>query len=279
MTGIFGKSLVRAFEEPRPARRAALAMIRALGRGSYDFRVRIGAVARPPYTYCVYHAASLASRLGVSRISVVEFGVAAGRGLLNLEHHAREASRRFSVGIEVYGFDTGAGLPEPIDYRDLPYHWRKGFFRMDEERLRASLREAKLVLGDLSATAPTVFHGHKPAPIGAIAYDLDFYSSTVTALKMLEAGDGNYLPRVYCYLDDIIGSEVELYNDFSGVRLAVDEFNREHPSIKMSPAYHFLSRPLPEPWHHQIRICHFLKHPRYNDFVSESDQEEQVSLA
>src|SRR5262249_24420305 len=144
--------------------------------GSYDQRRRIGAIRRPHYGYCVYQAASLAKKLGYPRISVLEFGVAGGSGLINFEHHAHEVSKLFGVGIEVYGFDTGEGLPGPKDYRDLKYQWKKGFFSMDVSGLQSRLTTAKLVLGNVETTSQDFFTKYTPAPIGAISYDLDYYS-------------------------------------------------------------------------------------------------------
>jgi hypothetical protein len=48
---------------------------------------------RPQYAYGVFHAADLAKRLGVSAISVIEFGVAGGLGLLALENIAASISQ------------------------------------------------------------------------------------------------------------------------------------------------------------------------------------------
>lgn len=248
-------------------------LINTFNLGSYEYRVKIGAVERPHYGYCVYQAAKLGKLLGYNRISVLEYGVAGGNGLVNLEYHARKASKCFSIGIDVFGFDTGKGLPEPMDYRDLPYHWKKGFFEMDITRLQARLAQAKLILGDIQETAQDFFEKHQPAPIGAIAHDFDFYSSTAIALKMLEADEGYYLPRVFCYFDDTIGTELELYNDFTGERLAINEFNQTHDNIKLGLPYHLLSKKIVEPWYHQIWICHFLKHRLYNQFISQSNQQ------
>ena len=106
-----------------------------------------------------------------------------------------------------------------------------------------------------------------------IAYDLDFYSSTVTALNMLEADERYYLPRVFCYFDDTVGTETELYNDYSGERLAINEFNQSHKDIKFGHPYHLFPRKVVEPWYYQIWICHFFNHSHYNDFVSIADQQ------
>lgn len=261
--------LARLALHPRPVRRLAREILKRSGLGTYELRLRLGAVERPFYGYIVYQAANLAARLGYREISVLEFGVGTGGGLRNLEEHAIQASRLFPVAIQIYGFDTGVGLPEPEDYRDLPFAWQKSFFRMDPAALGATLKSAKLVLGDIRNTGPDFFKEHRPAPIAAISYDLDYYSSTICALKMLCAGEQNYLPRVFCHFDDILGSDTELHCRFTGVRLAIDEFNETHADIKIDSAYHLLAREIVEPWFHQIHICHFLRHSRYNDFVAE----------
>ena len=248
-------------------------IIRRFSIGSYEYRLGIGAVHRPHYGYCLLHSAKLAKKLNFDRISVVEFGVAGGNGLLNLELHAQEIEKLLDITIDVYGFDTGEGLPTLLDYRDLPYHWKPGFFKMDVPLLQSKLKKAKLIIGNIAETSKTFFDDHEPAPIAAMFHDFDFYSSTAKALTMLDKDDKYFLPRIYCYFDDIIGSEVELYNDYTGERLAINEFNASHPLKKFSPAYHLITRENFENWHHQIYIYHNLSHTRYNDFVSIENQQ------
>ncbi len=256
--------------DPYPIRTIAKQLIKRFG--TYEQRLKIGALDRPEYAYSVYNAAVLAKKLGYKKISVLEFGVARGVGLLNLEYHSQEVAKLLGIEIEIYGFDTGEGLPEPEDYRDLPYHWKKGFYKMDVPGLEAKLKKSKLVLGDIRDTLKTFFEQYNPAPIGAIAYDLDFYSSTVVALKMLEADEKYFLPRIFCYFDDVLGTEIELYNDFIGERLAIHEFNQSHDNIKLGLPYHFLQHKVSQAWFNKIWIGHFFKHSRYNDFVSTEGQ-------
>jgi hypothetical protein len=265
--------LMKFILDPYPIRSTAKTIIQRLELGGYEQRVQIGAVERPHYAYCIYHAAKLAKSLGYKRISVLEFGVAGGNGLMNLEHHAKKISELYAIGIDVYGFDTGEGLPKPLDYRDLPYQWKEGFFKMDSAKLKSKLINARLVLGNIEQTGRTFFEEYNPAPIGAIMYDFDFYSSTVAALKMLEAAESCYLPRVFCYFDDTIGTEIELYNDYTGVRMAINEFNEAHPRKKFGVPYHLLAKKVVEPWFHQIWIYHCFDHSRYCDFVSEEEQQ------
>src|SRR5262245_13803623 len=62
---------------------------------------------KPMYVWGVLQGAALARVLGVRRVSVLEFGVAGGGGLLSLEHTADEVGARIGIEIEVVGFDTG----------------------------------------------------------------------------------------------------------------------------------------------------------------------------
>lgn len=255
-----------------PMRLLIVKLISKLKLGSYNFRIMAGAVDQPEYGYCVYEAALLAKRLGYKKISVLEFGVAGGQGLLNLEKHAEKIKQQLNVDIAVYGFDTGEGLPGPEDYRDLPYHWKKGFYKMDHEKLKTKLKKAQLVLGNVRQTVPAFFQQYSPPPVGAISFDLDFYSSTVDALKIFE-NDEHFLPRVFCYFDDITGDNIALYNDYTGERLAVKEFNEAHTDKKLTDAHYLLAKRVVQPWYHQIRIMHHFSHSRYNDFVSEEGQQ------
>jgi len=221
-----------------------------------------GAV-RPTYTWGVLQAAYLAKTLGYKRISVIEFGVAGGNGLVSLEETARRVEPMFGVTIDVYGFDTGEGLPPADDYRDMPNIYTGGTYRMDEEGLRARLTTAKLILGDIKLTLPE-FLKTKPAPVGFISVDVDLYTSTVDTLKILDADSSLLLPRVHCYFDDIMGCSCA---EFLGERLALNEFNENHARAKISPIFGLWNyvprRYSGEIWVHMIYMAHLLDHPLY----------------
>jgi hypothetical protein len=270
------KRVEKLIFDPHPHRSIAKQLVNRFRLGNYDWRVLRGAVERPHYGYCVYQGARLAKRLGHKRISVIEFGVAGGNGLLNLEYHADQASKSLGISIEVYGFDTGEGLPQPTDYRDLPYHWKGGFYRMDYGKLHKMLRFAKLLIGDVRQAPERFFDDYDPAPIAAVMHDLDLYSSTAAALRFFDADEKYLLPRVFNYFDDIIGTDIELYNDFTGERLAINEFNATHVQTKLCPAYHLLCEQVVEPWYNQIFILHSFAHSRYNDFVSDENQQSPI---
>lgn len=216
----------------------------------------------PAYHYSVYHASLLAKSLGYKEISVIEFGCAKGKGLLELESITTKIEKLIGIKIQIYGFDTGEGLPKPQDFRDLSYHWQKGDFKMDKKTLK--LKKANLLLGNIDNTKKDFFNNFNVAPIGAVFFDFDYYSSTKSGMDLLLSEETYYLPRVYTYFDDIIGNERELYNDFTGERLAIKEFNEEQATLKFSVAYHLICKKIIESWYHQIFILHRFKHPLYD---------------
>jgi hypothetical protein len=231
---------------------------------------------KPAYRYCMLAAATLAKSLGYTRLSAIEFGVAGGNGLLAMEKHAADIKKKLGVDFEIYGFDTGAGLPPPEDYRDLPYHWKPGFFKMDPEALKGKLAISQLVLGDVRETCRDFFSSYRPAPIGCISFDLDYYSSTMNAFQLFEGGREFFLPRLMLYFDDVIGDDTELYNDFTGELLAISDFNARSGERKIAPCRYLAAKNPLDVWRHQIYSYHDFAHPLYNHFVSQEDQ--QLSL-
>jgi hypothetical protein len=241
----------------------ALGLWTRLGRGSVPTRVRYGVWTRPHYAYGVYSAADLAKRLELKRIAVLELGVAGGNGLVALEDIARRVGTHFGIEIEVYGFDAGSGMPAPLDYRDLPHVWGEGFYKMDEAALRARLSGAKLFIGNVRETIPR-FNAQDHAPIGFVSFDLDYYSSTKDAFGLFEGGAQTRLPRVYCYMDDIIWPEYACQNKYVGELLAIEQFNAEHEKMKLCQLHllrHMRQRSFP--WNDQIYVLHDFAHPLY----------------
>jgi hypothetical protein len=273
------KRVRRLFKEPVPLRFHVLRFLdRRLNFLGYPSKLDYNIIERPWYGHCLLHAAYLARRLGHPRISAIEFGVAGGNGLVALEHHAAHVTRETGIEIAIFGFDTGTGMPPPVDYRDMPYLWQAGYFAMDPELLQARLQFSKLLLGPVDSTLLTFFRQENPAPIGFIAFDMDYYSSTVSALKVLEAAHTFLLPRVACYIDDMVGDIDWAYNEFTGEMLAIKEFNAQHEHVKLAPVQglRFFGDRLPKVWHEQIFVAHLFLHPDYGKPVSAITQ---LSLA
>jgi hypothetical protein len=233
--------------------------------------VNLNATDRPNYSYCVYHAAILAKKLGHKSFSVIEFGVAGGNGILFLEKFCQKIKSELNIDIQIYGFDLKNGLMKSKDYKDLPYWFKEGFYSMDETKLKNLLKNSQLILGDVKETVKNFFHQYNPAPIGVILNDLDYYSSTINSFDIFNAEDSNYLPRVFCYFDDIIGNENEMYNPYSGELLAIEEFNKKFENKKITLNQNLVATSN-ESWRYQIYYFHNFTHPEYNIYIGEEEQ-------
>jgi hypothetical protein len=208
----------------------------------------------------------LAENIGVKRVCLIEFGVAGGNGLIALDRAAQLLELQFNVRVDVYGFDSGQGLPKPADYRDLPNIFSQGGYPMDEKQLKKRLNRAELIIGPVKETVPS-FIASKPAPVTFIANDLDLYSSTVESFKLLAAGTSVLMPRIHCHFDDILGFT---FADHNGERLAIAEFNRSMSLRKISPIYglryYVPTSCMDANWVEKAYMVHVLDHPLYNKY-------------
>ena len=225
-----------------------------------------GPTFRPPYTWGVLQGVNLAKAIDINRVSIIEFGVAGGNGLIALEEISAKIESIYEVEIEVYGFDTGVGLPKPEDNRDLPNIYSEGRHPMETEKLRERLKRAQLMLGLVADTVED-FIQSEPPPAAFIAVDLDFYSSTIHALRLLDARQELLLPRICCYFDDIMGLTC---GDCNGERLAISDFNSSHETRKISQIYglkYFLPQECANAmWAEMFYMAHIFDHDEYGRF-------------
>ena len=96
------RQLIRAgldsLSEPAPTRFLVLrALDTVFNFLSYDAKLRVRSVTRSQYGFGLLQAGRLATKLGIPKISAIEFGVAGGNGLLALEDHARHVARETGV--------------------------------------------------------------------------------------------------------------------------------------------------------------------------------------
>ena len=230
--------------------------------GSFRQKVNFDLVLRHPFAFSLLKAADLAKQHGIQEIQALEFGVATGGGIMNMASIAARVTEETGVRFTLTGFDTGKGLPKPIDYRDHPDLYGPGDFPMDFVKLQAALpANVKLVIGELADTVPAWLQANAGgAPIGFASVDVDYYSSTVDALKIFEGPATNYLPLVAIYLDDI---HFDIHNSWCGELLAVNEFNGRNPLRKIE--HHAMIRRRRvfknAPWLEQIFYLHVLDHP------------------
>jgi hypothetical protein len=231
--------------------------------GSFRAKVDFDLCVRHHLAYGLLRAADLAKSEGINRITALEFGVANGAGLVNMVNLAAKVTLATGVKIDLFGFDTGKGMPLPIDYRDHPEAYGIGDYPMtDRDALLARLNgRATVIFGEVAETVPQ-FLKNCPSPIGFVSMDLDYYSSTLDALEVFASSNPeNYLFWVTVYADDV---QFEVHNPSCGQLLAMLEFTANHPMRVIHP-YNML-RPMrifqrPR-WIDQMYICHILDHPR-----------------
>lgn len=247
--------------------------------GSVELRTEYDIWDRPHYAYGVLSAVRLARSLGLDGITVIEFGVAGGNGLVALEELSLMIADHAGIDVDVVGFDAGSGMPSPIDYRDIAHVWAKGFYEMDVDRLEERLTHARLVIGPVETTVTETLESFR-YPIGFISFDLDYYSSTRSAFAVFSAAERTRLPRVFCYFDDVILPERAYHNEYTGELLAIREFNEEHDLVKIARIEGLVwMRRCPARWNEQMYVLHDFEHSRYTQLVTrDGDAARQLPL-
>ncbi len=240
--------------------------------GSFRAKVEFDLIVRMHHAWGLLYAADQAKQCGIGELTVIEFGVANGAGLLNICEIAARVTRETGVAFRIVGFDAGAGLPKPVDYRDHPEHYRQGDYPMvNRTELLARLpRNAEVVFGDVRETARDFLARDLP-PIGFLSFDLDFYSSTSDALQVLDGSPERYLPWTVCYFDDVHFME---HNQFQGELLAIHDFNASRADRKIAPVnwldhyrlFHWAA------WVRRMYFLHLFGHPhRTRGLVTKGD--------
>jgi hypothetical protein len=220
------------FNEP-PMRFLSRALLKA-GLGSWEQCALFDALPYSQYATGLQVACRYAADFAEKEITAIEFGVAGGNGLVALAGHAQQIKRKTGVEVNVVGFDSGVGLPAVVDWRDAPWVYSPGDYPGDLAALEKCLAgRATLVLGDIRDTfSRWLCVEHKP--VGFIAIDVDYYSSTVAILDALASCDAYaLLPIASVYLDDILCFGVPRC---TGELAAVAEFNRNNPTRQFDRA-------------------------------------------
>jgi len=238
--------LRRIAAEP-PFRLASRWLVQKFSR-NVETRARWGADAYPYYQFGILQGACSAKIQGHTAITVVEFGVYTGVGLLNMEKYATQIEMSTGVHIKVVGFDSGHGLPSFIgDYRDHPDQWSPGSYKManfEELANRIDPMRTQLIIGNVSETVPKFLEGGNFATLGFIAFDLDLYSSTRDALEILRSPKRKMLRQTPVYFDDI---NFITNHRWAGELAAIDEFNSTCESVKIDCWYNIRhDKPFPE---------------------------------
>ncbi len=208
------------------------------------------AVDRPHYLMGVLRATDQAKFEGATEISVCEFGVSYGEGLLLLQEYAAAVEQETGIKVWVYGFDCGTGLPQLTgDYRDHPDFYQEGDYPANPDNLRAKLTpRSQLILGDVADTVPEFVAKTQKAPIGFAAIDVDLYTSTRDSLQIFSLPDKKMLRRAYLYFDEL---DLDFFHKFAGEFLAIDEFNDVNEHVKIDK-WHGIKRLRPFPENYRL---------------------------
>lgn len=231
--------------------------------GSLRTKIVFDQVPKQSYAFSMMRAADFALEQGLKEVVAVEFGVAAGAGLMNLGELGLLIEKETGVKFHVFGLDGGTGMPPPRDYRDHPDLFQTGDFPMiDRDKLRASLPpNTQLLIGDLSESIKTVLATAGPQrPVGFVSIDVDYYYSSMDALQLFDGPAETYLPAVVLYFDDTLHW---MNNQWCGEYLAINDFNDAHEWRKIDRPYYINNSRVfrNAHWLDQIYTLHVLDHP------------------
>ena len=230
---------------------------------------------RPHYETILLEGVLEARKLGYKTVSVLELGVAGGNGIVALEKYKKKIEKITNIEINIYGFDSGGGLPETNNKYDLPFFWKTGDFKVDKEKLEKII-DSKIFYGDIKYTVDDFIKIH-PKNIIAIFCDLDFYTSTKSFLNQMSKLKQYLCPRVYFYFDDIFDSS-HCIDDQNGELLAIQEFNNENINMKIGKS---LSNSLDFRFpigKDYLFLLHNFKHKDYNNYIGSLSGEDYLGV-
>jgi hypothetical protein len=230
--------------------------------GGFRAKVAFDLIERRRYAMPLLKAADYAKAQGVPKIYVLEFGIAAGAGLVNLAWLAERVTAETGVEIGIVGFDAGTGMPPPADYRDYPEEFVAGDFPLpDPAALEKVLpKSVRVIYGPVAETTRSLIDT-LDAPVGFAVMDLAYYSSTIEAMTVLEGPPERYLPMTLVYLGAI---RIDNANPAVGELAAVRDFNARHELRQIHPFTTLRDKRVfrRAAWLEQIHTLHVLDHPR-----------------
>lgn len=143
-------------------------------------------IIRQQHAYSILKCADYAQELGIKTVSLVEFGVAHGAGIMNMAEIAKNITKETGISFKIYGFDTGKGMPMALDYRDHPDLYQAGDFPMNYDILSRNLPDnASLIIGNISDNVEQFIKNiPQTEPVGFVSVDVDYYYSTKDVLKV-----------------------------------------------------------------------------------------------
>jgi hypothetical protein len=268
-----GRVLYERF--PEPLHLNILSIFIALF-GNYKAKIAFDLVVRQQYAFSLLKTAELAKAQGLKSVTVIEFGVAAGAGLINICNISKEITKITGVDFRIFGFDSGKGMPPARDHRDHPEIFTEGSYPLIDRTalIQALPPNASLILGEITETLPPFIAGlSASSPLGFAVIDVDYYWSAKECLQVFLGSPDRYLPWTLVYLDDV---GFESANPWAGELLAVREFNEENEMRKIHLFGGLRHKRLCKntSWMDQVYLLHVLDHARRN--VSGASKEVKI---
>jgi hypothetical protein len=268
-----GRVLYERF--PEPLHLNILSIFIALF-GNYKAKIAFDLVVRQQYAFSLLKTAELAKAQGLTSVTVIEFGVAAGAGLINICNISKEITKITGVDFRIFGFDSGKGMPPARDHRDHPEIFTEGSYPLIDRTalIQALPPNASLILGEITETLPPFIAGlSSSSPLGFVVIDVDYYWSAKECLQVFLGAPESYLPWTLVYLDDV---GFESANPWAGELLAVREFNEENEMRKIHLFGGLRHKRLCKntSWMDQVYLLHVLDHARRN--VSGASKEVKI---
>lgn len=206
--------------------------------GSITSKIDYDLVIQQPFAFGMNEAFKLISserdRLPQTRLVLIEFGVASGTGLLNICRIAEKLSSHYGIDYRIIGFDTGTGMPSPVDYRDHPEKYLDGDYEPHDTAalIRSLPPQASIKYGHIAEMVKVLADDlTENDVIGFVSIDVDYWSSTKDCFQLFDDKRLKFLPRMPMYLDDVNNID---HHPFAGELLAVREFNNGHADTKIT---------------------------------------------
>lgn len=192
--------------------------------------LKLGILPRPHYALGALLAADQASFFGYKKFTLIEFGCWNNEGLVDLNHWCSIIKKLYKIDYQIYGFDSGKGLPSSNHKRDVKYKWSNSDYKINKYYNISKIKNIKLIVGNVKKTIKEFIKiKFDQEPVGFISFDMDYFTSTTDSFKIFKASQKNFIPRPILYFDDFV-----LTSEFEGEYLAINNFNKKNKDCKIS---------------------------------------------
>jgi len=94
---------------------------------------------RPHYETMLLESCTEAKKLAYNEVSILELGIAGGNGILSLEKYKKNIENITDVKINIYGLDSGEGMPTSDNKADAIFLTKEGSYKIDKKKNRSKI--------------------------------------------------------------------------------------------------------------------------------------------